>query len=203
MKRKGIEEKVDFLSMSDNQFPTETIQKPWETSGTMNFSWGYHALDFHWEPTEDLLTKLVGNASRNGNFQLNVGPRPDGTFPVASVRRLREMGAWLYVNGESIYNTMPNPLSNKNWGYITWREPDGNLSRMYLHVTDWPEDLRLTIPEIKYLPEKVFILESGEKLTCTPHNGVTIKLPAQPVDNKITVIVFDIKTKWLKASIAD
>jgi len=32
----------------------------------------------------------------------------DGTFPKASVRRLREIGAWLYVNGDAVYGSGPS-----------------------------------------------------------------------------------------------
>ncbi|MCK4919587.1 MAG: alpha-L-fucosidase [Bacteroidales bacterium] len=198
MRRKGIENKVDFLSMGDNSFPTETIDMPWETSGTMNHSWGYHKLDYHWESTEGLLRKLVGNTSRNGNFQLNIGPKADGTFPAASIRRLREIGAWLFVNGKGIYNTNPNPLKNVDWGYITWKEiPEGKVN-LYLHVSDWPQNQDLTLPGFSILPEKVYVLESGEELDFYPHQGLMVKLPPTPVDSRITVIVVETDSELFK-----
>jgi alpha-L-fucosidase len=198
MKRKGIENKVDYLSMGDNSFPKETINMPWETSGTMNHSWGYHKLDFHWENTKGILKKLVGNASKNGNFQLNIGPKADGTFPAASIRRLREVGAWLFVNGEGIYETNSNPLKKVDWGYITWKEiPQGKVN-LYLHVSEWPKNLDLILPGVKILPEKVYILESGEELDFYPHNGLSVKLPPIPVDERITVVVVEIKIELFK-----
>jgi alpha-L-fucosidase len=38
---------------------------------------------------------------------LNFGPRADGTIPDEVQATLREMGAWLKVNGEAIYATTP------------------------------------------------------------------------------------------------
>lgn len=198
MKRPGIEEKVDFISMGDNSFPTETIQQPWETSGTMNHSWGHHLLDFYWKPTGVLLESLVGNVSRNGNFQLNIGPKVDGTFPKASIRRLREMGAWLFVNGEAVYATKPNPFTNRNWGYITWKEGPDNKAIIYLHVTRWPENHEITIPGFNHLPQKAYVLESREPVDFFPHHALHVKLPPLPVDKRITVIKMEMNLELFK-----
>lgn len=202
MKRPGIEEKVDFISMGDNSFPTETIQQPWETSGTMNHSWGYHQRDYFWKPTGVLLESLVGNVSRNGNFQLNIGPKADGNFPKASIRRLREMGAWLYVNGESVYETKPNPFQNVNWGYITWRERK-DQALVYLHVTEWTDNHEITIPAFRYLPDKAYVLESKEPVEFFPHHTLHVKLPALPVDKRITVIKLEMDLELFKSLLKD
>jgi alpha-L-fucosidase len=197
MTHPDIAKKVDFLSMGDNVFPTTKFNQPWETSGTMNHSWGYHQLDYYWEPTKSLLSKLIGNVSRNGNFQLNIGPMADGTFPKASIRRLREIGAWLYVNGEAVYNVKPTPLNdlNLNWGFITRTTTNANQYKLFLHVLKWPENGELVVNGADTLPANAFILESGQQLGFIPYpeGGITIKLPHEPVDTNITVIEIDLK----------
>jgi len=196
MKHPDIAGKVDFISMGDNSFPTETLEKPWETSGTMNHSWGYHQLDFDWEHTEGLLKKLVGNVSRNGNFQLNIGPKSDGTFPAASIRRLREIGAWMHVNGEAIYETIANPYREQNWGYITKKSAE-DVDKIYLHVADWPKNGILQVNGVPYLPEKAYVLETGEDLGFLPHhNSVKIRLPVHQPDERITVVVMEMKLEY-------
>src|SRR5699024_879360 len=51
------------------------------------------------------IDSLADIVSKNGNLLLNVGPRGDGTIPELQVERLRDIGAWLEVNGEAIYGT--------------------------------------------------------------------------------------------------
>jgi alpha-L-fucosidase len=200
MKRPGIEKKVDFISMGDNSFPTETIEQPWETSGTMNHSWGYHQLDYFWKPTGVLLESLAGNVSRNGNFQLNIGPKADGTFPKASTRRLREMGAWMFVNGEAVYATKPNPFRNVNWGYITWKEKK-DRALVYLHVTEWTDNHEIAIPGFRYLPDKAYVLETGEPVQVFPHHTLHVNLPDVPVDKRITVIALELDKELFRQMI--
>ena len=43
--------------------------------------------------------------SKNGCLLLNIGPKADGTIPDEDASILREIGAWLKVNGEAIYGT--------------------------------------------------------------------------------------------------
>lgn len=79
----------------------------WQTdTATAKNSWGYvEGLDYK-SPT-DLIHDLVDIVSKNGALLLNVGPKADGTIPDGDVEILREIGAWLRVNGEAIYGTRP------------------------------------------------------------------------------------------------
>jgi alpha-L-fucosidase len=44
-------------------------------------------------------------SAMNGNLILNISPKPDGTIPDEEVKVLRQIGAWLAVNGDAIYAT--------------------------------------------------------------------------------------------------
>jgi alpha-L-fucosidase len=50
---------------------------------------------------------LVNCVAKGGNLLLNVGPRGDGSLCPMQVARLRDVGAWLSINGEAIYDTRP------------------------------------------------------------------------------------------------
>lgn len=91
------------------------IDHPWEENRGMAFSYGYNRAerlqDYH--TGRELVIMLADIVSRGGNLLLDVGPAADGTIPVIMQDRLREMGAWLKVNGESIYGTKPWKVSRQ------------------------------------------------------------------------------------------
>ena len=109
--------------------------RDWETCMTMNDTWGYKSYDNNWKSVETLLRNLVDIASKGGNFLLNVGPTSEGLIPQPSVERLKAIGQWMKVNGDSIHATTPNPWKRLPFdGRATVK---GNT--LYLHVFQWPE----------------------------------------------------------------
>jgi alpha-L-fucosidase len=100
---------VDYLSYADCQIPAHPQWRDWETCMTMNRSWGYAAKDNDWKPAALLTRQLTEVVRKGGNFLLNVGPTAEGVIPEVSVRILREVGAWLKANGESVCGTTPAP----------------------------------------------------------------------------------------------
>ncbi len=166
----------------------------WETCMTMNDTWGFKKNDHNWKSTEELLRKLVDITSKGGNFLLNVGPTAEGVIPPPSVERLRAMGKWLKVNGESIYGTTASPFGKLEWGRCTQKP-----GKLYLHVFDWPGNSKLTVPGMRNKVKKAYLLaeKRGDKLPVAREEDdkVVITLPDRALDAIDTVVVLEIKGK--------
>jgi alpha-L-fucosidase len=114
----------------------------WQTDTSVsNKSWGYIRDDTFKTP-QFVVQQLIDIVSKNGNLLLNIGPRSDGTIPEEVQAVLRDVGAWLKVNGEAIYGTRP---------WKMYGEGPTKVAAGSFHDTDTagytPEDFRFTRKE--------------------------------------------------------
>lgn len=109
---------------------------PWETCMTMNGSWGYKKNDHNWKSTDQLIGYLIDIVSKGGNFLLNVGPDEKGVIPAPSAARLREMGAWMKINGEAVYNTRSFRYSGEG-DHVRFTMSKDSIF-VYPLLTEWP-----------------------------------------------------------------
>jgi alpha-L-fucosidase len=161
----------------------------WESCMTMNDTWGYRKDDHNWKSTQILIRNLIDCASKGGNYLLNVGPTPEGVFPDASIKRLKEIGDWMKINGQAIYGTAASPFKQQlSWGRCTQKG-----GRLYLSVFDWPADGKLHVP-LANLEAKAWLLtEPHHQLKCVSDAGeLVIELPTTAPDKIASVIVLQI-----------
>jgi alpha-L-fucosidase len=176
----------------EQEIPATGLGYDWETCMTMNDHWGYNKNDHNWKSTEDLIQKLVDIASKGGNFLLNVGPTAEGLFPQESLDRLKSMGEWMRVNGESIYGTTASQFEHLAWGRSTTKGHS-----LYLHIFDWPQDGKLLVPGLASKARKIYPLADPQmELSIDYQAGTAIlSLPEKSLDPYVSVIVLEFAGK--------
>lgn len=165
--------------------------KDWETCMTMNGTWGYKSYDSSWKSATTMVRNLVDIASKGGNYLLNIGPKADGTFPQESIDRLKTVGAWMKVNGESVYGTKASSLKPLAWGRFTQKQKGANTI-LYISVFDWPADGKLTVPGITNKVASAKLLGGAAVKTSSAADVLTISVPAKALDTIATVIRVDL-----------
>ncbi|HMH23717.1 MAG TPA: family 20 glycosylhydrolase, partial [Puia sp.] len=115
----------------EQQIPAHPLSDPWESCLTMGDSWSYVPHD-HYKTTTELIHLLVKIVSRGGNFLLNVGPSPEGDWDDTAYSRLKEIGAWMKVNGEGIYNSHPITPYSSGDVYLTQSKDSTKIYAFYI-----------------------------------------------------------------------
>ena len=188
----------------------------WETCMTLNDHWGYNKRDDHWKSPETIIHNLCDIASKGGNYLLNVGPTSEGLIPQPSVDRLAEVGAWMKVNGQAIYNSGPTPFGAEAGAFSATEKQDNGKpkfiaawdwrattkpGRIYVEIFHWPTTGNLELPGLQSPVKQARLLATGEKLKVeATASGVTIALPASAPDNIASVICLEIKDRMAKVA---
>jgi alpha-L-fucosidase len=108
--------KLQFGARSHHDFTTSEYDvfeqpraKKWEAVRGIGPSFGINDAEREEDrlSTEQIVHLLCDVVSKNGNLLLGIAPQANGVFPEPQRRRLRELGAWLAVDGEAIFDTRP------------------------------------------------------------------------------------------------
>jgi len=83
--------------------------KKWETCRGIGFSFGYNQTETDKQllSSKALINLFIDIVSKNGNLLLNIGPDASGNIPANQLSRLQDLGDWMQVNSEGIYDTNP------------------------------------------------------------------------------------------------
>ncbi|MBP7275974.1 MAG: alpha-L-fucosidase [Kiritimatiellae bacterium] len=91
----------------EGEIPERYLPYPWETCMSMDKK------GWTWRPNSEfrsagtLIRNLCRIVARGGNYLIGIGPDGSGEFSPVVYERLSQIGAWLRLNGEAIFETRP------------------------------------------------------------------------------------------------
>jgi len=141
-----------------------------------------------WKPDDEIKTaaEVIGILARcaggDGNLLLDVGPMPDGRIEPRQVDVLKQVGAWLAKNGESIYGTRGGPYKPAEYGACTRQG-----KTIYLHVLNWPSG-SLMLPPLSAKVVSASVLGSGVADVKQTNQALEVVVPIASRDAADTVV---------------
>lgn len=116
---RGAMRTPEIAPSTDQTLPDLSGIEPWEACFTMGTSWQYKPTNETYRPGSEWIRLLIETRAKGGNMLLNVGPTPEGEIPREQEDILREIGLWLFVNGEAIYGVRPWIVSSEGSIWFT------------------------------------------------------------------------------------
>jgi alpha-L-fucosidase len=82
---------------------------PWFVIYPLGHGFSYGGPNDNYKGSKWIIQNLVDVVAKGGGFMVGIGPDRNGQFSPTALNQLEEVGRWLKVNGEAIYQTQPRP----------------------------------------------------------------------------------------------
>jgi len=147
------------LATPEQKLPEAALPRPWEACFTLGTQWQFKPTNENYKSGTALIEMLIETRAKGGNLLLNVGPEPDGTIPFEQERIIRELGLWLFINQEAIYQVRPWHVTREDnlWFVRSATDP----KTVYVFLTG------ITPEEWPYSTRKTFVLKSVRATAAT------------------------------------
>ena len=149
---------------------------PLETCQTMNGMWGYKIVDQNYKSTKTLIHYLVNAAGKDANLLMNIGPQPNGELPATAVQRLKEIGDWMKIYGETIYGTRGGKITPRDWGVTTQKD-----NRMFVHILNL-QDNGLYLPLTDKVKKAILFKDKTPVKFRQDKKGILLQFDSAPTD---------------------
>jgi alpha-L-fucosidase len=213
------EQKKCILWDVERGAPDKIQEIPWQTCTCIG-EWHYRRSVYdqnRYKSAKTVIQMLADIVSKNGNLLLNIPVRGNGTIDEKELKVVEEIGVWMAINSEGIYDTRPwkifgegpaadnsNPINAQgfNEGKTQYSSKDIRFTTkkgiLYAIVMGWPEDGKVVIkslsdsnPLYSAKIKSVEILGSGKVKFSSNASGLIVTLPSK----KLSDIAFVLKVK--------
>ena len=151
----------------EKEIPERPMNIPWETCTTVGDRFSFHYTD-NFKTGRQLVHLLLNVVSRGGNLALNVAPQPDGALPAGAVASLRDLGRWMRIHGEGIYNTtIAEPYFIRNIRY-TAKGDTRYIFYLYEDCASLPLKLHL---QFSGKAHKIRLMRTGQEVPFEEKGG--------------------------------
>lgn len=169
----------DYYSSEYKDADDKISNHPWEESRGIGGSYGFNRAENleNYQTSKELIHELISIVSRGGNLLLNVGPTADGRIPVIMQERLLDIGNWLEINGNAIYNTRKIEMNNRenidSSLYFTV-----NQDRLFCIFTNWSDEITFKLNSYKEI-KNIKLLGYNDNLNwkIDSNNNIIIDIP--------------------------
>lgn len=197
--------------------PNEIVPEPWQTCTCIG---GWHYDDRYYEngwykSAATVVKLLVDVVSKNGNLLLSVPLRADGTLDDKEEVILNDLGDWMEVNKECIFDTRPwvkfgeGPIADADIQINAQGFNEGSYSKaghseirftqtpeyLYAIALGWPEDGKIVINSLASTSKdyskkikSVELLGHGKVNFRRTPEGLIVEVPSEPT-NKIAPVI--------------
>lgn len=174
---RSIRGKNENYQTPERGIPERQLPYPWESCIPLSNDWGW-VPDAPFKSPERILALLAETTAKGGSLLLGVGPTAQGLIEPEVEWRLKEIGDWLKINGEAIYDTRTTPIYNEENVWFTASKDGNTLYAIY--VPEEGSKMPKTIEWSGNVPSGKMTLLDGDRKLGYKVNGdkVTVGLPS-------------------------
>ncbi len=179
----------------EQQVPATYLPYPWESCMTLGNSWSYVPND-QYKSSRKVIHLLTEIVSKNGNLLLNIGPGPDGEWDPNAYARLEQIGKWININGEAIYDADADPALPGQGKWVFTKKQDCIYAIYQLAEKEAIAETYSLNIKLYHPIKEVQILGMDQKLNYKQeNNNLTITAPSTKINANTEAVVFKITLK--------
>ena len=138
---------------------------------------------------------MVKIAGRNGNYLLDMAPKPDGSVEESQIKLFGQIGDWMKLFGQSIYQTEGSPFLPIKGEFACTRKEN----KIYLHLLNGQSYIILPSLNRKIISAKIF--QTSQIVKIEKVKNKTIFYVPRDYENENDVII-ELQTVGLTADMA-